>query len=381
MRGIPAASPPHPVETPDTCRGWRFCYAALPMLWKLFAGSLFFVAGLSHGAERVLDWSGTKPNETPAGFRAALSGGGKPGEWKVILEAAPSAFPAVSPKATNRNMRPVLAQLSADRTDARYPMLIYEDETFSDFTLTTQFKIVDGVEEQMAGIAFRIQDERNYFYIRASGLGQNVNFFKVQDGQLVGPIGGKAEIPTGSWQELTIQCRGNEIRFSLNGKEIIPPLRDSSFGIGKIGFWTKSDSISYFGETRITYTPRENLAQILVRDVLKKYPRILGVTISASHPASAEPKVVASTDATLVGQPAQKEARDVIARGVVYHGEEKGTVLVTMPVRDSNGDSVAAVKLTMKSFRGQTEQNALARARPIVKQIEARVRTVTDLTE
>src|SRR5215207_5726375 len=104
------------------------------MLSKLFAGSLFFVAGLGHGAERVLDWSGTKLNETPAGFRAALSGSGKPGEWKVILDAAPSAFPAVSPKATNRNMRPVLAQLSADRTDARYPMLVYEDETFNDFT-------------------------------------------------------------------------------------------------------------------------------------------------------------------------------------------------------------------------------------------------------
>ena len=351
------------------------------MLWKLFAGSLFFVAGLCHGAERLFDWSNTKLNETPAGFRAALSGSGKPGEWRVILDVAPSAFPAVSPKATNRNMRPVLAQLSTDRTDARYPMLVYEDETFNDFTLTTQFKIVDGVDEQMAGIAFRIQDERNYFYVRASALGQNVNFFKVQDGQLVGPIGGKAEIPRGIWQELTIHCRGTEIRFSLNGKEIVPPLRDSSFGIGKIGFWTKSDSISYFAETRITYTPRENLAQILVREAIKKFPRLLGVTISASHPGSSEPKIVASTDAALVGQPAVKEARDVIARGVVYHGEENGTVLVTMPVRDSNGDSVAAVKLTMKSFKGQTEQNALARARPIVKQIEARVRTVADLTE
>jgi hypothetical protein len=350
------------------------------MFWKpLFA--LFTIATLSYGAERVFDWSSAKLNEPPSDFRAALSGTGGPGEWKVILDAAPSAFPAISPKATNRNVRPVLAQLSRDGTDGRYPMLVYEPDTFGDFTLTTQFKIVDGTAEQMAGIAFRIQDERNYFYIRASALGQNVNFFKVQDGQLVGPIGAKAEIPRGIWQELTIQCRGNEIRCSLNGKEAIPPLRDSTFSAGKIGFWTKSDSVSYFGETRITYKTKETLAQMLVRDAVKNNPRLRGLTIFAPAPDSPEPKIVASTDAALVGQPAQKAARDVISRGVIYHAEEKGTVLVTMPLRDSNGDSVAAVEVVMKAFRGQTEKNALARALPIVKDLEARMRNAAELTQ
>jgi hypothetical protein len=351
------------------------------MFWKAFAGWLLLLAGTGQGAERVLDWSGAKPNETPPGFRSVLSGTGTPGEWKIVLDAAPSAFPAISPGATNRNVRPVLAQLSRDRTDARYPMFVLEDETFTAFTLTTQFKIVGGETEQMAGIAFRIQDERNYFYIRASALGQNVNFFKVQEGQLVGPIGAKADIPVGAWQELTIQCRGNEIRCSLNGKEVIPPLRDSTFSTGKIGFWTKSDSVAYFTDTRIAYTPRENLAQILVRETIRKYPRLRGLTIVTTPVNASQPQIVAGTDATLVGKPASKEALDVIARGVVYHGEEKGTVFVTMPLRDNNGDSVAAVRLAMKAFPGQTEQNALARARPIVKELESRVRTAAELTQ
>lgn len=351
------------------------------MFWKWCVGLLFVLAGVSPGAERVFDWSGAKLNETPAEFRAALSGSGTAGEWKVILDAAPSAFPAISPKATNRNVRPVLAQLSRDPADARYPMLIYEGETFGDFTLTTQFKIVDGTAEQMAGVAFRIQDEQNYFYIRASALGQNVNFFKVREGLLVGPIGAKAEITKGMWHELTIQCRGNEIRCSLNGKEVIPALRDSTFSMGKIGFWTKSDAVSYFGETRITYTARENLAQILVRDALKSNPRLRRLTIVGRGANSPEPTVIASSEASLVGQPAQKSAVDVIARGVIYHAEEKGTVWVTMPLRDNNGDSVAAVEVGMKAFRGQTEKNALARALPIVKQLEARVRNAAELTQ
>jgi hypothetical protein len=352
------------------------------MFGRLLCGWLLLAAaGYGQAAERVFDWSSARVNGTPEDFRAVVSGSGAPAEWRIVLDAAPSAFPAISPKATNRTMRPVLAQVSRDRTDARYPMLVYEGETFGDFTLTTEFKIVEGVAEQMAGIAFRIQDERNYFYIRASALGQNINFFKVQDGQLVGPIGAKAEIPLGTWQELSIQCRGNEIRCSLNGKDAIPTLKDSTFGRGKIGFWTKSDSVSYFGNTRIVYTPREILAQILVRDTIKKFPRLQKISIIASTTNASPPKIIASSDSGMVGQPAQPEALDVIGRGIIYHAEEKGTVHLTMPLHDGNGDSIAAVKLAMKAFPGQTEKNVLARAVPIIKHLEARVRDGGELAQ
>jgi hypothetical protein len=53
-------------------------------------------------------------------------------------------------------------------------------------------------------------------------------------------------------------CKGNRIRCLLNGKELIPPLTDNSFSAGKIGFWTKSDSIAYFVDTKLTYVPRES---------------------------------------------------------------------------------------------------------------------------
>jgi hypothetical protein len=352
------------------------------MFGKLFgAWLLLTVANYGYTAERIFDWSSARINGTPEEFRAVVPGGGPPADWKIIADAAPSAFPTISPKATNRTVRPVLAQLSRDKTDARYPMLVYEAETFGDFTLTTEFKIVDGIAEQMAGIAFRIQDERNYFYIRASALGQNINFFKVQDGQLVGPIGAKAEIRPGTWYELTIQCRGNEIRCSLNGKEAIPALKDSTFGTGKIAFWTKSDSVSYFGHTRILYTPRENFAQTLCRDAIKKFPRLQKLSIIVSATNSSPPKIIASTDAAMVGQLAQPEALDVIGRGIIYHAEEKGTVHLTMPLRDGNGDSIAAVKLAMKAFPGQTEKNVLARAVPIIKHLEARVRNAGELAQ
>ena len=52
---------------------------------------------------------------------------------------------------------------------------------------------------------------------------------------------------------------------------------------------------------------------------------------------------------------------------------------VTMPLRDRNGETVGAVAVRMKSFAGQTEKNAIVRALPIVKPMEARIQSARDL--
>lgn len=332
-------------------------------------------------AERYFDFSSDKLNQPPKGFRSTVSGSGQPGEWKIISGEVPSTLPAISLKTPATQKGILLAQLSRDRTEEHYPLLIFEEEAFGDFTLTTRFKIVDGDVEQMAGIAFRIQDERNYYYIRGNALGNNLYFFKWVDGQLFGPIGSKLEIPKGVWQELTIECRGNEIRCQLNGKEAIPSLRDSSFVSGKIGFWTKSDSVSYFADTKITYAPKEIFAQVLVSEALKKYSRLQGLKIFATVTNSVQPRIIASNDPNEVGKPAQAKEKEVIEKNQVYYGRNSESVTVTMPLHDCNGDTVAAVRVVMKPFPGQTEKNALARALPIVKQMEARVKSANDLTQ
>ena len=97
-------------------------------------------------AERVIDFSGFPLNQTPPGFRSAVTGEGKPGDWRVVVDD------------TSPDKRPVLAQLAQDPTDEHFPLLVLQDELFGDFTVTTRFKTVQGTAEQMAGIAFRIQN-------------------------------------------------------------------------------------------------------------------------------------------------------------------------------------------------------------------------------
>jgi len=331
-------------------------------------------------AERYLDFSAARLNEPPPGFRSAIAGEGRPGEWKIIEdEPSAQATPTnVNPSVTVRQQ--VLAQLSRDATDEHFPLLIFEEEIFGDFTLTTRFKTVRGSVEQMAGIAFRIQDEKNYYVIRASSLGKSFRFYEIVEGLRRTPIGPEIEIPSGVWHELAVACKGNQIRCSLNGKELFA-VNNNSFTEGKVGFWTKSDSVSYFGDTKIVYTPRETLAVMLVGQALKRYPRLLGLKIYGTANTRPELHVLASNDAKELGQPAGKVEQDVVARDVVYCGREPRETLVTLPLHDRNGDPIAAVRVVLQPFPGQTEQAALARARPIVKEMEKRVRSAKDLTD
>ena len=250
-----------------------------------FLWALALLALPAMAAERKFDFGDVGENKTPPGFRSTVAGTGKPGEWKVILDEVPSLMPALTPRAAAVAKRPVLAQLAQDPTDEHFPLLIFQEETYDDFTLTTRLKTVKGVMEQMAGIAFRIQDERNYYVVRASSLGNTFRFYKVVNGQRGPAIGPEVPIAAGVWHELSIECKGNQIRCLFDGKELIPMLTDNSFVRGKIGFWTKSDSVSYFTDTKIVYKPHEPPAQAIVLDTLKKYPRLLGLEIYVLGPS------------------------------------------------------------------------------------------------
>ena len=259
-------------------------------------------------------------------------------------------------------------------------MLIYDSETFQDFKLTTRFKIVSGITEQMAGVVFRFQNESNCYVIRASALGHNVRFYKVVNGVRSDPVGPPMDVTAGAWHTLTVQCQGNQIIFWFDDKLVMPPLNDNTFAAGKIGFRTKSDAVSYFGDTTITYTPLVPVVQTLVQGVLKNQPRIVGLRIYTLD-QQGRPHDHRQQDGN-GNRPARQDAeKAAITDGKVYFGRGKGTVAVTLPLRDRNGDPMAAVRVQLKSFLGETQNNALTRATMIVKQMQAQVTSQEELMQ
>ncbi len=330
-------------------------------------------------AELSFDFSKTALNETPSNFLSAITGEGKPGDWKILEIDTPSEFAPLSTNAPSVSKRRVLAQLSEDKTDEHFPLLIYNDETFRDFSFTTRFQCVRGEKEQMAGIAFRIQDEKNYYVVRASSLGNSFRFFEIKNGQRTAVFGKDIPIPRGVWHEMKVECKGTEIFCFLNGQQVIPTINSSTFPAGKIGFWTKSDSVSYFVDARVNYTPRISVGQKAINDMMEKYPRLIGLKIVAHK--NEKLQVVASSDQKEIGSSGESTEENVIKNEQSFYAKGSQTVSVVVPLRDRNGETIAALWVKMKSFPGQTENNALARALPINKEISARIRSAKEMLE
>lgn len=334
---------------------------------------------LSPAAELRLNFADFTVDEKPSGFDSRLAGEGKPGDWRIIMDEVPPLLAPLTDQAPVVTKRAVLAQLAADPTDERFPLLVYQGETFGDFKLSVRFKIISGKEEQMAGVAFRFQDEKNFYVIRASALGRNVRFYKVVNGVRSQPIGPTVEVTPGTWHTLVIQCEGTVIRAALNGQDVLPPLNDSSFSVGRIAFWTKSDSVSYFADPQISYTPRIPLAQKIVSDMMAKYPRILALRVYTTDAATGEPRIIGSKDEKELGELGGKYEKETLASGKIYSSRSKSHAAIVMPLRDRNGEVAAAVRVHLTTFPGQTEQNALTRATPIVKEMQVRVQSASEL--
>jgi hypothetical protein len=334
----------------------------------------------ARAAEKTFEFDASLAGQAPPGFTNVLLGEGPLGNWQVVMDEVTPLLPRLSEKAAVVTRRPVLAQLGQEAIDEHFPILFFTGDTYSDFQLTTRFKLVSGKQEQMAGIVFRASDARNFYVIRVNGLGRNIRFYKVVNGVRGESVGREVALPPAEWHELRIECKAKQITCSLNGQEALPTLIDNTFTNGMVGFWTKSDAVTYFADTRLTYKSRIPFAQTMVNDTMAKQTRLKGLRIYTLDGAG-NPKVLASKSADEVGTSGGKTEKDAIVTGTSFQGKTSESALVVMPLRDRNGEPMAAVWLEMESFKGQTEKNIVARAMPIVRSLQARVHNLSELTE
>jgi len=335
---------------------------------------LGMLASLGPGwaAERAFDFSTNVLGAEPKGFATFVAGGGDPSRWQVVLAEVPSQFQPVLKDTPTINKLPVLAQLSQDTTNERYPVLYFPAERYGDFTFTTRFRMVSGSREQIAGVVFRLQDERNFYVVRASARG-NLRFYKFVEGQRTQPIGNDLPIRKGQWYELTIKAEANRIDVLLDGKSAIPTLTDSSFTVGKVGFMTKSDAVSEFMDAKVTYQPLVTVAEKLVRDTLERQPRLLNLRLYGKTSGRPELHVLAGKNPEELGQAAGEVENQVFVSNEAFFGKNKNEFLVTSPLRDRNGEVVAVVKFFLEPFAGQTTANAVSRVLPTVRWMELRL--------
>lgn len=199
-------------------------------------------AGPSAPTSAGQTWSfdADKAGGPPAGFAYGRTGSGKPGSW--IIRAEPGA-----PSGAN-----VLAQLDADSTDYRFPVAVANEPSLRDVRVSVKCEPISGRVDQACGLVFRYRDENNYYLTRANALENNVRLYVVKDGhrkQLEswsGAVTGKA------WHELRVDAREDRFEVYWDGKKVLEG-KDRTFAdAGKVGVWTKADSVTYFDDLRAT---------------------------------------------------------------------------------------------------------------------------------
>jgi hypothetical protein len=349
-----------------------------------------FTLGAS-AAQLEFDFGKDTVGQTPPEFASLVTGSGEPAQWKVAEESVPPLLaPLESNSVPNLAQRSVLSVHSLNLSQDHCPILLFTNEIFDDFNLTTRFKISGGVVEPSAGLIFRAQDQSNYYVVRACTEG-NLLWYRVVGGksyQNLG-IGVKIPIAENAWRELRVECRGSQMRCYLDGNLAIPPatpgaptndlaINDTTFSRGKIGYWTEADSKCSFVDTVVRYEPRVPYVQVVIENVLKKHPKLLGLKVYASKNAG-QPTVIGSMDAKDLGTPGTRTDADAIEHGSIYYLKVDGTVEVTLPLRDRNGDIVAAVRVKMKSFKGETQATAVTRASIVKKAVEEQIETLQGL--
>ena len=347
---------------------------------------IFFAAALAvlpvTATERIFNFSDFTVDNAPTNFTSLVAGHGKPGEWRVILDEVPPTLAPLTAKAQAVTSRAVLAQQAREPVAGHVPVLIYDGETFRDFKFTTRCKLAGGALAQSAGIVFHFQNISNFYLVQASALSGSFRCSKVVNGELKPPLGPEVKLAKGEWHEISVQCEGPRITCALDGSELVKLVDNASAGAGgKLGFCTQADTVAYFVDAKVVFTPQEIFSEKMVKDALSEYSRLVGLKIFAVRPPDKEPVVLASGNAAEVGQRGGPAERDVLQTGHSYYGKGQQTVTVILPLRDHNGEVMAAVTIEMKKFLGQTEDNALVRAQPIVRKLQAQVQSLADLLQ
>lgn len=213
-----------------------------PQRRNIIIAAVLFLIGVNDMSNHAISFESTQTGATPEGWTATLTGSGDP-KWTVENDAtAPSKSKVI--KQSGR---------------ATYPLLLKNDSNIKDGFVEMKFKAIAGSQDRAAGIVWRAKDANNYYVMRANALEDNVVLYKTVKGtrsslDIVGRKGGygvNVAVPANTWHTLRIDFKASRFSVSFNGKQLFE-VDDSTFtDAGKIGLWTKADSVTLFDE--VTY--------------------------------------------------------------------------------------------------------------------------------
>jgi hypothetical protein len=188
---------------------------------------------------QTVNFDNAEVGKVPAGWTGTKTGKGE-AKWAVVADdSAPS--------------KPNVLKQSGEAT---FPVALKDDTSLKDGFVEVKFKPISGKEDQAGGIVWRAKDSDNYYIARANALEDNVVLYKTESGKrksldIVGRKGGygvEAKVASGQWHTLRVEFAGNKFTLYFDGKKLFDVVDDTFAEAGKVGVWTKADSVTLFDD-------------------------------------------------------------------------------------------------------------------------------------
>lgn len=179
----------------------------------------------------LVNFDDLKTGAPPPGWTATKTGKGEP-KWEVVADdSAPS--------------KPNVLKQSGEAT---YPVCFKNDTSLKDGFVEVKFKPIAGKEDQAGGVVWRCQDADNYYIARANALEDNVTIYHTIKGKRTEKKRTETKVASNQWHTLRVDFQGSHFTVTFDGKKALEWDDDTFKDAGKVGVWTKADSVTLFDD-------------------------------------------------------------------------------------------------------------------------------------
>jgi hypothetical protein len=141
------------------------------------------------------------------------------------------------------------------RGGADFGWAVVPTTSLLDGFVQVRFKALSGHEDQAGGVVWRWRDANNYYVARANALENNVVAYKVVAGRRTalaptgtpsGTYGVEAKVAARARHTLRVEFQGTEAAVTYDGRRLFAVRDDTFLEAGKVGVWSKADSVTVF---------------------------------------------------------------------------------------------------------------------------------------
>jgi hypothetical protein len=134
-------------------------------------------------------------------------------------------------------------------TTNEFNVIVAPSGPYTDVDVSMKFNPLSGRQDASGGIVFRFAAGK-YYVVRANALEDNFRLYAYDRGRRQIATTRVKAPALGQWHMVRVLARGDHMQSWLDGTLLLDH-RDSRFEAGRVGLWTKADSVTAFDDVTV----------------------------------------------------------------------------------------------------------------------------------